>query len=504
MRLNKKNYLQLTKQSSFIITISGLVSKILAAIYRIPYQNLVGDRGFFAYQQIYPLLAIITTLSLTALPNVVASLSQTTEKKQLGHLFQLQLLVSAALSFVLIVCHQWLANSIGSPALAPAIIISGLVLLTVPFTSFYRGLAQADDNMVPTAVSQVLEQTIRIAIIIAAALCYYCFHWTIYLTANVAAAGNVMASVVILLYFYFTSPYSLSFYFHQKFVPSQVLKKLGLSSFVYIFYALYLLLFQLIDALVIKNSLIAKGMSEALAETTKGIYDRGQPLLQFGLIFSTALFTSFLPQLTRYYAVNSDVYRTESQSFFTFIYYFNVTLTAGFLAILPLMNVVLFKDNRGWLALSCYVIIISLASLIQFFHQQLFIEQHSVVSLLFLTIGLGLKIMLTVPMTMQWSIVGSALATVLPLMVVLGLYAYYCKIDFKSLANGKFYVILVIMVLTVTSLARLLPHVGRMSSLITLLIATLSGLALFVALAIFLRVFPQKLWSYLPINTKKW
>lgn len=63
MRLNSEKQPQPLKQASLLIVVSGLVSKILAATYRIPYQNLVGDRGFYAYQQIYPFWPLFRPLA---------------------------------------------------------------------------------------------------------------------------------------------------------------------------------------------------------------------------------------------------------------------------------------------------------------------------------------------------------------------------------------------------------------------------------------------------------
>ena len=35
-----------------ILTLALIIVKILSAIYRIPYQNVLGDDGLYAYQQI--------------------------------------------------------------------------------------------------------------------------------------------------------------------------------------------------------------------------------------------------------------------------------------------------------------------------------------------------------------------------------------------------------------------------------------------------------------------
>ncbi|WP_231233930.1 hypothetical protein [Streptococcus equi] len=73
--------------------------------------------------------------------------------------------------------------------------------------------------------------------------------------------------------------------------------KSGLADLSFFYFFQLPACFQLIDSLLVKNILVSSGLSEITAEMTKGVYDRGQPLLQFGLIFSTAfiysLFTEF-------------------------------------------------------------------------------------------------------------------------------------------------------------------------------------------------------------------
>jgi hypothetical protein len=50
-------------RGTFILTIAALFTKILSAFYRIPFQNIVGDVGFYIYQQVYPFYAIAIALS---------------------------------------------------------------------------------------------------------------------------------------------------------------------------------------------------------------------------------------------------------------------------------------------------------------------------------------------------------------------------------------------------------------------------------------------------------
>ena len=55
-------------QGAFVLTIASFIAKVLSALYRIPLQNLVGDEGFYVYQQVYPIYGIAMTLALSGLP----------------------------------------------------------------------------------------------------------------------------------------------------------------------------------------------------------------------------------------------------------------------------------------------------------------------------------------------------------------------------------------------------------------------------------------------------
>ena len=51
--LGMKNYMK----GALLLTMAALIVKILSAVYRVPYQNLVGDQGFYVYQQVYPFIS---------------------------------------------------------------------------------------------------------------------------------------------------------------------------------------------------------------------------------------------------------------------------------------------------------------------------------------------------------------------------------------------------------------------------------------------------------------
>ena len=60
--------LKKTMNGAFILTIAAFIAKVLSAVYRVPFQNMVGNTGFYVYQQIYPLYGLGMTLALNGLP----------------------------------------------------------------------------------------------------------------------------------------------------------------------------------------------------------------------------------------------------------------------------------------------------------------------------------------------------------------------------------------------------------------------------------------------------
>src|SRR5690625_5269862 len=60
---------------ALLLTIEGLMSKVLSATYRIPLQNLTGDLGFYIYQQVYPFLGTVMILSLYVFPVSISKMT---------------------------------------------------------------------------------------------------------------------------------------------------------------------------------------------------------------------------------------------------------------------------------------------------------------------------------------------------------------------------------------------------------------------------------------------
>ena len=61
-------------RGALILSAAAIIVKILSAAYRIPYQNVAGDIGFYIYQQVYPFYGVALTLSTLGFPVVISKL----------------------------------------------------------------------------------------------------------------------------------------------------------------------------------------------------------------------------------------------------------------------------------------------------------------------------------------------------------------------------------------------------------------------------------------------
>ncbi|EHL2817449.1 oligosaccharide flippase family protein, partial [Listeria monocytogenes] len=71
--MSERSMKRLMKGAAWL-TAASLISKILSAIYRVPFQNMVGDVGFYIFQQVYPIYGIAMTLALGGFPVVISKM----------------------------------------------------------------------------------------------------------------------------------------------------------------------------------------------------------------------------------------------------------------------------------------------------------------------------------------------------------------------------------------------------------------------------------------------
>lgn len=157
---NKKNF-----GGVGLFTAAALLSKLIGAAYRIPLTRILGVSGMGLYQSVFPCYVLAVTLCGGGL---TAAVSKKTAESD-GEITP-RTVVSAALwislpitALILPLCRL-IATFTGARDAAPALAV---LILSVPFSAVcavFRGYFQGTGDMRPSAIGQLIEQSVKLAV----------------------------------------------------------------------------------------------------------------------------------------------------------------------------------------------------------------------------------------------------------------------------------------------------------------------------------------------------
>lgn len=150
--------------------IGAFATKLLGAIYRVPLTNLIGGFGLGLYQLVFPVYSVLLDFSGAGVPSalskIISSVNEEQRKQRATEYLKTSLkifsLFGLICSLLMLVFSFPLARlqgnesaSISYMTLAPAVILVSLI-------SCYRGYFQGFMHMKPTAISQIIEQAVKL------------------------------------------------------------------------------------------------------------------------------------------------------------------------------------------------------------------------------------------------------------------------------------------------------------------------------------------------------
>jgi O-antigen/teichoic acid export membrane protein len=411
-------------KGALVLSIAALIVKLLSAAYRIPYQNIVGDIGFYIYQQAYPFYAIVLTLSTLGFPIIISKLIAEREFliKDILAASNLVLSVIALVMFTsLFLGAAWIADKMGDPHLTGLLKMISFYYLLMPFTTILRGYFQGINDMMPTAISQVTEQFIRVATILVLTPFLIYQGYSLYDAGEGAVFGSVIGGIVglipLLAFFIWRKEYRGigQNRIHSRTFP-MIIKVLLFQGLAFCISSLILVLFQLVDSLHLYSLLRYSGVAEVAAKEWKGIYDRGQPLLQLGTIVANSLSLSIVPIISGYAKKSLE---SEVLSKIRLALRVSITIglaaTVGLICMIKPVNTMLFTDTMGSTTLAIFSIAILFSSVIMTITAIIQSLGSYVVPVMIVLAGVIGKWCLNVSLIPRYGISGAAMATVFAL-----------------------------------------------------------------------------------------
>lgn len=464
-------------QGTAILALAAFISKVLGVIYRIPYQNITGDEGLFVYSSVYPIYMILLTLATAGIPVAISKI--VSERLVLGDrqgakkVFKVSAMaISCTGLFFFVILYlsaPFIAFIIGDAQLVLPIRWVSTALLVVPIMASIRGYFQGHQNMVPTAVSQVLEQIIRVATILV--LSYWFMHTydNVYYAGSGAVFGATTGSVaaLIVLLFYWkkveqeatladrhkkqqvsTDEHQLNTY--ENIPVKSILKKIASYAIPISLGALVLPLFQLVDSFSIPRLLMFSGWESDAAKNLRGVFDRGQPLVQFAAFFAVALALALVPSISEAQARQNYLLisrRTQLATKLTFIVGLPSAFGLAFLA--RPINIMLYMTDAGTQAISTLAFVIIFTTLCITTAAILQGLGHVIIPARNIFIGVLVKLAGNFILIPYFDITGAAIASVLGYGVaaLLNLRSLYTMQHYRFSFNAYFKPALAVLVM---------------------------------------------------------
>lgn len=300
-------------KGALVLTIAGVIGKMMGALYRIPFARIVGEEGSAIYGLVYPIYNLLLALSTAGIPLAISKLIA--EREEQGYsqeslrIFKIALLLLSAIGLsvgiLIFINAEWIAVNVlheakaawSLRALAPAMIFS---CMQAVFRGYFQGLQQ----MVPTALSQITEQFVRVGVIMAVIFTMVGFG-----AETVAAGASFGASVggfaaLSLIVFLFLRHQKKNDLTTSK-IPEvslkngQIIRRVLALAIPISIGSLVLPLMQSIDSVLVLQRLQAGGMGyeQSLAQFAY-LATYVAPIINLPFIITTAIAASLVPAIS--------------------------------------------------------------------------------------------------------------------------------------------------------------------------------------------------------------
>ncbi|MEK3912481.1 polysaccharide biosynthesis protein [Paenibacillus sp. FSL H7-0331] len=457
--MNSKQKLQGTEKpigsmllkGAVVLGLATIVSKLIGTMQKIPLQNMAGDAVFGIYNAVYPLYILILFLATAGFPLVVSkfvseqvAMQQYEEARRVLRIASYVLIVSGFVCFLLLFFSaDWLAELMDAKQTSLAIRSVSFALLLVPVMSALRGYYQGYQNMIPTAVSQVIEQTVRVATMFGLLLLF--MHWGY--GADWIAAGATFGSVtgaaaglIVMLVYHqkdkrkhgkreqadvgcpmireaeqphqLDDPHTLQS--RQSRESDWILvRRLLLYALPICLGTISLPILTLVDSFTLPRLLKLYGLDETGALYQFGLYNHGMPLVQLVAMIASSMSAALVPSIAAAKLLSDpEILRNRASVALRLTWVIGLAAAVGLSLLAEPLNLMFYKSTDGSLAMSL-LSLTALFSTLNIIAGSVLQGFGAVVApALYLLAAAAAKIAANAALVPHWGIDGAALAAV--------------------------------------------------------------------------------------------
>lgn len=156
--------------STLVLALGSVLAKILGALYRVPLTNILGAEGMGMYQLVFPVFALFMVLSTAGIPTALSRIvaekraEGAPTKKYLVSAIIVLTALGTLLALITFALSSQLARWQGNADTRTGFMIVAPTLILVSLIAGFRGWFQGEMYMLPTAISNIIEQVVKLAV----------------------------------------------------------------------------------------------------------------------------------------------------------------------------------------------------------------------------------------------------------------------------------------------------------------------------------------------------
>lgn len=315
-------------EGTIVATLGIILVKVIGIIYVIPFNAIIGEQGGALYGYGYTIYQLFLSISSAGFPFAISKLTSEYSalgyKKAITDTYHVALKLISIISIFIFIILFIFAPQIGKliigsstggntyEDIAFVIRMVSFAILVVPFLSVTKGFLQGHKYITPYSISQVIEQVVRVLIIlIGSYLCMNIFKLPLRYAVGISVSAAFFGGLVAYIYLKIKIKKANLL---PKNVPAdpnlitkkEIIKKILMYSIPFILISIVNNLYTTVDMI-----LLSRTMSDILhlkanvIESIIGVYTTwGIKLNNIVLAISTGLVTSLIPNIVSSFTKN--------------------------------------------------------------------------------------------------------------------------------------------------------------------------------------------------------
>lgn len=301
-----------------VLGIAGIICKLVGVLFSIPLTYVIGAQGQGIYNAVFPTYNLLLTISSAGLPvavsRMVSSALAKDDPHSAKHVFRVALLLLTTLgclaAIIMLAGSGMLAARVNQPDSKIGFQVIAPCVAVVCMMSAFRGFIQGQQDMVPTAISQLIEQVGKV--FLALPLAYIGNQMG---GVAMGAAGALLGTTIvegiallymILLYFRRRSRFDAipQLAPEQNTSTKRIAEQLMVIAIPITIGSCIVPLSQFIDSAMLVNRCVVSGLTHDAAVETYGVFS-GMVirLINIPTALSLAVSMSLVPAISSVWAV---------------------------------------------------------------------------------------------------------------------------------------------------------------------------------------------------------